>query len=70
MWLWVKGVAVVSGRLRITWVRSDIGFPEDQKKTLRALGFRKLYSTIEKEDNASVRGMLFKVRHLVEVEEV
>ena len=40
--------------------------PED---TLKALGFRKLYSTIEKEDNPSVRGMIFKVRHLVEVEE-
>ena len=59
----------MSGKLRITWKRSGIGCPQDQKDTLKALGFRKLYSTIEKEDNPSVRGMIVKVRHLVEVEE-
>lgn len=64
-----KEVSVVSGTLKITWKKSAIGYPQDQKDTLRALGFRKLYSTIEKDDNTSVRGMLFKVRHLVEVEE-
>ncbi len=60
----------MSGKLKITWKKSAIGYPQDQKDTLKALGFRRLYSTIEKEDNPSVRGMIFKVRHLVEVEKV
>ena len=59
----------MSGKLKITWKKSAIGYPQDQKDTQKALGFRRLYSTIEKEDNPSVRGMIFKVRHLVEVEE-
>lgn len=58
------------GRLRIKWVKSAIGSPQDQRDTLRALGLHKLQSVVEKEDNSSVRGMVFKVRHLVQVEEL
>jgi large subunit ribosomal protein L30 len=63
-------VAVVAGKLRITWKRSAIGSPQDQKDTIEALGLRRLNSSVEKDDNASVRGMVYKVRHLVEVEEI
>ncbi|MBI2865855.1 MAG: 50S ribosomal protein L30 [Chloroflexi bacterium] len=56
--------------LKVTWVRSGIGRPADQKATLRALGFRRLYQSLVQQDSPAVRGMLFKVRHLVHVEEV
>ncbi len=59
----------MAGKLTVRWVKSAIGSPKDQKETLRALGFRKLNMVVEKEDNASVRGMIYKVRHLVEVVE-
>jgi large subunit ribosomal protein L30 len=57
------------GRLKITWVRSDIGFRRDQRRTLRALGFHRLNETIEHEDSLSIKGMINKVKHLVTVEE-
>jgi large subunit ribosomal protein L30 len=57
-------------KLRITWVRSSIGRPYDQKRTIVALGLRRLHHTVEHPDNPSVRGMIFKVKHLVKVEEV
>jgi large subunit ribosomal protein L30 len=56
-------------RLRVTWTKSGIGYPREQKRTLRALGFRRLNQTIEHEDTPSIRGMILKVRHLVRVEE-
>ncbi|WP_134704785.1 50S ribosomal protein L30 [Ammoniphilus sp. YIM 78166] len=55
--------------LKITLKRSLIGRPQDQKATVEALGLRKLHQTVEKEDNASIRGMVEKVKHLVEVQE-
>ena len=55
--------------LRITQVRSAIGRPADQGKTLKALGLGKIRRTVVKPDNASIRGMVFKVKHLVEVVE-
>lgn len=55
-------------KLRIKWIKSDIGFARDQKRTLKALGFHRLQETVEKEDSPSVRGMITKVSHLVEVE--
>ncbi|HEY7126111.1 MAG TPA: 50S ribosomal protein L30 [Ktedonobacterales bacterium] len=58
------------GKLRITWVKSGIGHPEPQKRTIRALGFHRLHQVVEHEDTASVRGMVQKVNHLVRVEEV
>lgn len=56
-------------RIRITWIKSGIGYSKDQKRTLRALGFRRLNQTIEHDDTAPIRGMILKVRHLVKVEE-
>jgi len=57
-------------RLRIKWVRSAIGYSERQKATIRALGLRRLGDEVEKDDHPSIRGMVAKVGHLVEVEEV
>lgn len=57
-------------KLRVKYVRSAIGHPQDQKDTVRALGLRKLQHTVEVEDNPAIRGMIRKVRHLVQVEEV
>ena len=57
-------------KLNVTWKRSAIGQREDQKRTVRALGLRKLHQTVQHEDNQTIRGMVLKVRHLVEVEEV
>ena len=56
-------------KLRVTWVKSGIGYAEDQKKTLKALGFRRLNQSVTHNDCASIRGMLNKVKHLIEVEE-
>jgi large subunit ribosomal protein L30 len=55
--------------LRITLVRSPIGRPWRQKRTLRALGLRRLRQTVEQPDNDAVRGMLASVPHLVRLEE-
>ena len=56
-------------KLNITWVKSGIGYKEDQKRTLKALGFHRLNQTVSHDDSASLRGMVNKVRHLVKVEE-
>jgi large subunit ribosomal protein L30 len=56
-------------KLRVTYSTSSIGVEYDQKDTVRRLGLRKLGQTVELPDNAAVRGMLHKVRHLVTVEE-
>lgn len=56
-------------KLRITWKRSAIGRKNDQKLTIRALGLRKLGQSVEHSDSASIRGMIYKVQHLVSVEE-
>ncbi|MCL2136019.1 MAG: 50S ribosomal protein L30 [Coriobacteriia bacterium] len=56
--------------LKITQVRSTIGFPGDQVKTIRALGLGRINKTILQVDNPAVRGMIFKVKHLVKVEEI
>ncbi|MCI0713861.1 MAG: 50S ribosomal protein L30 [Chloroflexi bacterium] len=60
----------MSKKLRITLKKSGIGSQQRQKLTLQSLGLRKLNQTVEQPDNDSIRGMVFKVRHLVEVEEV
>jgi large subunit ribosomal protein L30 len=57
-------------KLRITWRKSAIGYAKDQKATIRVLGLKRLGHTVEQDDTRSVRGMIHKVRHLVEVEEV
>ena len=53
-------------KLLITWKKSSIGKPESQKRTVRALGLRKLHQTVEHEDTPQIRGMINKVSHLVE----
>ena len=55
--------------LRVTLVRSAIGYTKDQKATVRALGLRRMHQTVEHKDNPAVRGMIRKVVHLVQVEE-
>ena len=58
------------GQLRITLKRSSIGYAEDQKRTIRALGLRRLHQVVEHTDTPAIRGMLLKVRHMLHVEEV
>ena len=55
---------------KITLVKSTIGALKDQQATVKALGLKKTNSTVVKPDNAAIRGMIFKVKHLVKVEEV
>ena len=57
-------------KLRITLVKSPIGAVPKNKKTVEALGLRKLNKTVEMPDNEAVRGMIRQVAHLVEVEEI
>lgn len=58
-------------KLKIRQVRSIIGSQEKKHKTvMRSLGFRKNYGTLYKDDNPQIRGMIHKVRHLVEVTEI
>lgn len=54
--------------MKVTLIRSTIAKPQDQKDTVRALGLRKIGDTREVVDNDCTRGMVNKVRHLVEVE--
>lgn len=53
----------------VTLVRSPIGYTKDQKKTVLALGLRRMHQTIEHKDTPSLRGMIRKVEHLVQIEE-
>jgi ribosomal protein L30 len=57
-------------KLRITYTKSSIGYSQDQKDTVRSLGLHKLNSTALHDDTPSIRGMAFKIRHLVKVEEL
>jgi len=59
-----------AGRLRVTLVRSTIGFDKRQAEVVRGLGLRRLNHTVERQDVPSVRGMIKKVRHLIRVIEV
>jgi large subunit ribosomal protein L30 len=54
-------------RIKVKWVRSAIGRPEVQKKTIRGLGFRRLHQTVSLLDRPEIRGMIGRVNHLVEV---
>jgi large subunit ribosomal protein L30 len=56
--------------LRITLRKSPIGYSERQKRTVRALGLRKLNQSVEQADTPVIQGMIAKVEHLVDVEEV
>ena len=56
-----------TGTLKIKWVVSYIACTRDMRQTVRGLGLRKLHQIVEREDTPSIRGMVHKVRHLVEV---
>ena len=55
-------------KVRITWIKSDIGYVKEQRRTLKALGFHRLGETVEHNDSPSVLGMIDKVSHLVKAE--
>lgn len=57
-------------KLKITLIKSLIGRPERQRATVRALGLKKIRSTVVREDTPEIRGMIDKVSHLLEVREV
>ena len=57
-------------KLKITLVKSPIGAIPKQRATVEALGLKKMHKTVEKPDNDVIRGMIQRVRHLVEVEEI
>ena len=57
-------------KAKVTLKRSLIGRPETQRKTVRALGLRKINSVVELPDNPAIRGQLHKVEHLIQVEEI
>ena len=57
-------------KLKVTQVKSVIDRPKDQKSTVRRLGLHRINDSIIKEDRPEIRGMIFKVKHLVSVEEV
>ena len=58
-----------SGTLKIKWIRSSIGCPQDMRQTIRGLGFRRMQQVVERADTPSIRGMIAKVQHLVEVQD-
>jgi len=53
--------------IRVTWKRSVIGRPDDQRKTIRGLGFKRLNQTLTLLDRPEIRGMIHRVSHLLEV---
>ena len=55
--------------IRIRQIRGASGHPKDQQQTISALGIHRLHQVVEQNDTPQIRGMIFKVRHLVEVVE-
>ncbi len=55
--------------LRVTLIRSSIGYTKDQKATVKALGLRRMHQTVEHKDTPALRGMLNKIVHLLKIEE-
>jgi large subunit ribosomal protein L30 len=55
--------------VRVTLVRSPIGYTKDQKATVRALGLHRMHQTVEHPDNPALRGMLTKIIHMLKIEE-
>jgi large subunit ribosomal protein L30 len=60
----------VERKLKITQIRSTIGRIKKQKETIKALGIKKLYQSVMHKDTPQIRGMIEKVKHLIEVEEI
>ena len=54
-------------KIAITWKKSTIGYPQDQRRTIAGLGLRRLNHTVEHDDTPSILGMIKKVHHLVDV---
>jgi large subunit ribosomal protein L30 len=65
-----EGASLMSSRLKVTLKKGLVGRPADQRGTVRALGLKRIGHSVEKEDRPEIRGMIFKVKHLVEVEEI
>lgn len=65
-----KKEQVQEKQLKVTLVKSSIGFEKSQKETVRSLGLRRINHTVTLSDNPQIRGMIYKVRHLLSVEEV
>jgi large subunit ribosomal protein L30 len=59
-----------AAKLKVTQVKSVIGRPAGQRATVRALGLKRINDTVEQTDTPVIRGMIFKVKHLVKVEEL
>lgn len=59
----------MANTIKVTLKKSTIGCKKDQIATVKALGLKKISQTVEKPDNAQTRGMIFKVKHLVELSE-
>ena len=66
----LAGYFEMADKLKITLVKSTIGAIPKHKKTVEALGLKKLHKTVELPDNAATRGMIHQVKHLVKVEEI
>ena len=64
-----KSAAKSGGTVKIKWTVSFIGCTDDMRQTIRGLGLRRLHQVVERQDTPAVRGMIHKVRHLVEVVE-
>ena len=62
-----KKSAKSAGKIKIKWVVSFISCTDDMRATIRGLGLRRLHQVVEREDSPETRGMIHKVRHLVEV---
>jgi large subunit ribosomal protein L30 len=56
-----------SGKIKVKWVVSAISCTDDMRATIKGLGLRRLHQVVEREDSPETRGMIHKVRHLVEV---
>lgn len=57
-------------KLKITQIKSGIGYEKSQKGTLRALGLKKMHQEVIKDDTPVIRGMVNKIRHLLKIEEI
>lgn len=60
----------MTAKVKVTYRKSSIGYSERQKETVRSLGLRRLGQSVELPDTLTVRGMVFRVRHLVTVEDI
>ena len=63
-----KAAAKSGGTVKIKWVVSFISCTDDMRQTIRGLGFRRMQQIVERPDTPSIRGMIAKVHHLVEIE--